>query len=65
MSLLKKWTSSYLYDFQELTAPLIIKLVYRSDFTSYGFNLKNFLVPKNFMNCDLLFTKPNSSLAEF
>ena len=31
---------------------------------SYGFALKNILVLKNFMNFDLLFTKPKAGLAE-
>ena len=31
---------------------------------SYGFALKKILAPKNFMNFDLLFTKPQFGLAK-
>ena len=40
------------------------KLVKRTECISYGFALKKILAPKNFMNSDLLFTKPISGLAE-
>ena len=40
------------------------KLLLRSDSISYGFALKNILVPKKFKIFDLLFSKPKSGLAD-